>query len=362
MFTLPSTMIGVFKFNIDYISDHAVDADKRRYASRHEAVRHYIDLDHLGEPPFDMVPRRWTDMLTAYFNLSCIRPEGDTVLLHQAYADGGDLSVIPVRARQFVIRHVLPQYYEDIWVFDRDTVKAYWPHLDCGGCRAVTGFEEFTQHGILPYHLVEMQNRLTRAFAVKDLPRVLRFATDIGHYIGDAHVPLHTTKNYNGQLTGQLGIHAFWETRIPELIAESTFDFLVGPARYIDDPEAYYWNIVLQSFRLSGDVLRIEKELSKEYPADRQYCFDERLNMVVRTQCADYAIAYHERMNGMVEERMRDAILAIGSAWYTAWVDGGQPAFSDFMLELSDADRKAYEALEREFVRGRTFGRPHDDQ
>ena len=61
VFTLPPEMIGFYKKNIEYITEHAVDPDKRRYATRHEAVRHYIDIDHWGTFPFDNVPRSWPE-------------------------------------------------------------------------------------------------------------------------------------------------------------------------------------------------------------------------------------------------------------------------------------------------------------
>lgn len=360
VFTLPSTMIGIYKFNIDYLSDHAVDPDKRRYASRHEAVRHYIDLDHWGEYPFANIPRKWTEMLAAYLELRCVRAPGDTTTLHTPVVAGDVYEERLKSATGFVIHNLLQQYYEDTWTFAVDSVRKYFPQYDCSSCRTILGREEFSQYGILPFHLYAMQQRLTDAFARKDLPAVLRLSADFGHYIGDAHVPLHTTKNYNGQLTGQEGIHAFWESRIPELFAEREWDFLVGQAIYIDDPRRYYWDIVLSSNRLVDDVLRIEKELSREFPEDRQYCYDERLSVVVRTQCAEYAKAYSERMQGMVEARMQDAIHAIGSAWFTAWVDGGQPEFRDFLVDMSKADREEFEALEREFVKGRAFGRTHE--
>lgn len=359
MFTLPSSMIGVYKFNIDYLTDHAVDPDKRRYASKHEAVRHYMDLDHWGAVPFNNVPRRWIDLLAGYIELKCVRGAGDTMTIHQPFMEtiGGE---IPDTLKTFVAKHLMSQYYEDVWSFNPDTVQKYFPAIDCGPCKEIYGSEAFTQHGILPYHLYSMQQRLTDAFANKNLAEVLRLSADFGHYIGDAHVPLHTTKNYNGQLSGQEGIHAFWESRIPELFAEKDWDFLVGQAIYIDDPRNYYWNIVLKSYELADDVLQIEKDLSKTFPDDEQYCFEERLNTLVRTQCPEYAAAYDQKMSGMVEARMQDAILAVGSAWFTAWVDGGQPKFQDFLIEMSDSDREAFEALEREFVKGRAFGRDHE--
>jgi hypothetical protein len=65
-----------------------------------------------------------------------------------------------------------------------------------------------------------MLQRLTNAFREKDQARILKLSAEIGHYVADAHVPLHASTNHNGQLTGQEGIHAFWESRIPELLAE----------------------------------------------------------------------------------------------------------------------------------------------
>ena len=57
VFTLPTEMLMFYKKNIEYLTDHAVDPDMRRYAIEGEAARHYIDVDHYGTYPFEMVPR-----------------------------------------------------------------------------------------------------------------------------------------------------------------------------------------------------------------------------------------------------------------------------------------------------------------
>ncbi|MEL6670406.1 MAG: hypothetical protein AAFP08_15650, partial [Bacteroidota bacterium] len=188
--------------------------------------------------------------------------------------------------------------------------------------------------------------------------RVLQLAAEMGHYIGDATVPLHTTENYNGQLTDQVGIHGFWESRIPELIADERFDFLVGKADYIDDQSDFFWDIVLSSHELVDSVLSTEKRLSQTYPQDRQFCYEERLERTIRTQCSEYALAWNEAMDGMVEERFRTAIHAIGSCWYTAWVDAGQPDLGGMGLsqDLVEAD-----SLNRAFERGEIRGRAHEN-
>src|SRR5690606_3225250 len=133
-----------------------------------------------------------------------------------------------------------------------------------------------------------------------DEEKLLRQLSEFGHYVADAHVPLHTTQNYNGQMTNQTGIHAFWESRIPELFAEESYDFFVGKAVYISNPAEFFWNTVLESNALVDSVLMIERRLRAEFPSDQQYCFDDRLDATVRTQCREYARAYQQQMNGMV--------------------------------------------------------------
>lgn len=226
-------------------------------------------------------------------------------------------------------------------------------------CREVFVVDTFSQHGTLPYNLEQMLRKLTDAFIERDAKRILRHSADIGHYIADAHVPLHTTANYNGQLTGQDGLHAFWESRLPELFAEQEYDFWVGQSGYIDDPKSYFWNIVMQSNALVDSVLAIERSLRNEFPSDRQLCNEYRNNVFVKTQCEDFARAYHERMGDMVESRMQSSIVAVGSAWYTAWVLAGQPDLSTIGNEAATRPDSTDIELQKAVQGGRQLGRPH---
>ena len=54
VFTLPTELIGFYKNHLEYVSEHAVDPDMRRYVVKEEAPRHYIDIDHFGERPFEV--------------------------------------------------------------------------------------------------------------------------------------------------------------------------------------------------------------------------------------------------------------------------------------------------------------------
>jgi len=378
-FTLPPEMIRFYKVHIDYITEHAVDPDKRRYATKHEAPRHYIDLDQWGTYPFDDLPRTWNEVLMQHTEIGIVMANGDTLKVRTDTLMIDDFPLPQLRLyqkkkvvlepaddlafRNFFKTKVLPQYYEDEWILPCDTLLALFgaTDKDIRNCVKAYAVDHFSEHGILPYHLLQMQYRLKSAFQSGDVDRILRTSAEIGHYIGDAYVPLHTTKNYNGQLSNQTGIHAFWESRLPELFADDTYDFFVGKAEYIERPADYYWKIVMDSHLLVDSVLGVERELSKIFPPDRQYCFEERNGITIRTQCREYSEAYHQRMSGMVESRMRGAILSIGSAWYTAWIDAGQPDLSKLLdKDRSEEEVKESESLDSQFQKGDSKGRQHD--
>jgi len=361
VFTLPPELAVPLRGHIDYLTEHAVDPDKRRYATAHEAVRHYIDLDHWGSLPFSDLPRDYVGALQLHSTLSTTAaPDGDTT--HWRYdtvigdrvlltSEGATLDLLRDDYRRIWYSTLLPSLYEGGGVSVDTLAEIGFPQVTSAG---VT--DHFSAYGILPYHLQAYHRRLTAAFTERDAGRLLQLAAEMGHYVGDAHVPLHTTTNYNGQLTDQLGIHAFWESRLPELFADEEYDYLVGPAQYIENPGEYYWDIVLTSHSLVDSVLSTERRLSERYPAGRQRCFEERGGKSVAIQCAEYSRAWSQAMNGMVEERFRAAIRSVGSVWYSCWVDAGQP---DLAFLLDDVDvstpvANQTDSLSKKVYRGRT--------
>ncbi|HFC01022.1 MAG TPA: hypothetical protein ENJ53_09485 [Phaeodactylibacter sp.] len=377
VFTLPPDLIIFYKKHIEFLTDHAVDPDKRRYASKHEAIRHYIDLDVWGKYPFDDFPKTHFQAIMKYTDFFWVNEKHDTIQLM-----GNELRIMEddfyikfkTQKKQevviskkdyqkFIYNNVLALYYEDEWLINCDSFQHYFGEIfQLNNCQQVIGKDRFSEFGILPFNLMRVQKKLTNAFRNKNVPAILRQSAELGHYIGDAHVPLHTTENYNGQMTNQNGIHAFWESRIPELFANEEYDFFVGKAKYIENKQDYFWKIVLESHQLVDSVLSIEAALVKAFPQDKQFCFDERNGITTRLQCRAFAKAYSDRMQGMVEQRMTQSIQAVGCMWYTAWVDAGQPDLSIFSKkELTDAERKELEELENAYRKGEIKGRAHSN-
>ncbi|HRH63973.1 MAG TPA: zinc dependent phospholipase C family protein [Bacteroidia bacterium] len=247
-------------------------------------------------------------------------------------------------SRRNVVADEAPRHYIDCDHYSThpfDSIPTYWK-------AAVAKYSEdsLKAYGIVPWHIEVMMYRLTDAFKQGNIDRILKLSSEIGHYIGDSHVPLHTTENYNGQLTGQRGIHGFWESRIPELKAEG-YDYFVGRAEYIENPLKKAWETVQVSFSEKDSVLLFEAELSKKILSDKKYSFENRGTTTVKVYSEEYTSAYDKMLNGMVERRMMASILTVGSMWYTAWVNAGQPNLDRLdTKEVSDSLRKANEAEE----------------
>ncbi len=186
------------------------------------------------------------------------------------------------------------------------------------------------KYGINPWYVDSLMTQLTQAFRDYKIEIALSLSADLGHYIGDAHVPLHATINYDGQLTNQKGIHGLWESRIPEIVGDK-YNLYAGKAVYIADPLAEMWNIFRESFSEKDSVLYLERHLNDTFPQDKKYTFITKNDTVkIQIYSERYARSYNALLQGMVERKMRKAIVAVGSFWYTAWVNAGRPTINDF--------------------------------
>ena len=258
VFSLPPEMLPFYKYHIQFITENAVNPDRRRYAVEGEAERHYIDLDVYGDSALYRMPRFW----------------------HKA----------------------VEQYTED-------TLRAY---------------------GIVPWHVYRTKQWLTEAFRSKDKEAILRISADLGHYVADANVPLHTTVNYNGQLSGQRGIHGFWESRLPELFVDD-YELWIGKASYVEHPQLYIWQAVAQAHLALDSVLGFEKALTARYAEEKKWTYEDRNGVIVRAYSRDFSRNYQQMLNGQIERQMKRSIKMVADYWYTCWVDAGQPNLQDLL-------------------------------
>ena len=118
-----------------------------------------------------------------------------------------------------------PNHYLDLDAFGAppfaDVSRNEAEHLRTHGADAI-------ERGRVPWRAKEVYADLVAAFRSRDAARALEHAATLGHYVGDAHVPLHAILNYDGQLSGQEGIHARWESDLVDRFAEQ-LDTAVAP-------------------------------------------------------------------------------------------------------------------------------------
>lgn len=261
--------------------------------------------------------------------------------------------------RRYVVSTEGPKHYIDIDSYGDSLLM----HIPYRWDSAVVRYTEDTlqRYGILPWWINTVFYRLTEAFKARDAARILKLSADLGHYVADAHVPLHASSNHNGQKTGQHGIHAFWESRVPELLAEKEWNFFIGKAAYINNVNVFIWKRVQESAAAADTVLTKEKELTAQFGTDKKYAFENRNGKVVRQYSAAFSKAYNAQLNGMIERRMQQSIYAIASLWYTAWVDAGQPTLSNLTKNTFTAeDVKAFEELNKAWRDNNIKDRAHE--
>jgi hypothetical protein len=167
--------------------------------------------------------------------------------------------------------------------------------------------------GMLPWVIDSVMTTLTNQMRAKDWSHAWRSAGDLGHYIGDAHQPLHATTNYNGYTSkygsGSSGMHSRYESTMIDsyqsniLIDSSAVHFIASP---LDTAFA----IMYQS-NSYVDSIYIADQIAQSYGTTKSTVYTDTL--WGRTKY--FTILQFQR-----------AAVEYGSYLYTAWVNAGSPS------------------------------------
>jgi hypothetical protein len=182
------------------------------------------------------------------------------------------------------------------------------PHLYKAAVRHY-GLGRLGRNGTLPWQIGEYSLKLTDALKTERWDEVREDAAALGHYVADAHDPLNTTQNYNGQLTRQTGLEERFGIR---LIQRYSSFFMLRPAAAVkvEDPTEYAFSVVLESNTWVDHVL-LDDLRSVERPGDYS---------------DDYLNRFYTQIGSTAQQEINAAAHDIGSYWYTAWLNAGRPA------------------------------------
>lgn len=205
---------------------------------------------------------------------------------------------------------------------------------------SIYSIDSLLEYGYVPYHIMTMQERLTKAFRKLEKDSILFYAVDLAHYIGDANVPLHTTLNYDGQLTNQHGLHSLWESMIPEIhIAEYKL-YSDHKAKYISDPAKEVWACIRRAHKLLPGVFGKEVEATKEFTGSTKYRIQVRRGKEVKSYTSAFAKTYNQKLGQTINQQLLYSVKMIGDFWYTAWVDAGRPDLSSITLNHGEKEKE----------------------
>jgi hypothetical protein len=173
------------------------------------------------------------------------------------------------------------------------------------------GWVTVRSNGILTWATTWALDSLTSQFQRGDWSRAYQTAADLGHYVADAHQPLHCTVNYDGAQTGNTGIHSRYESDMINLYPDS-LTVTGETVYYIDDPYTFVFQYVLRSNAFVDSILQ----------ADNAAKTASGWNGSGVAPALYYAVLWQKTARftkGLVQE----ATETLASLWYTAWVNAG---------------------------------------
>ena len=208
-----------------------------------------------------------------------------------------------------------PNHFLDI------DVPAYGPYpfaalpRDYDAAVLTFGIQTVRRNGLLPWRTAEMYGNLRRAFEAYRTPTasgqqaIVHFSAWMAHYGSDAHQPLHGVANYNGQLTGQVGVHARFETTLFERY-RSRLRIAPKAIPPVRNPRDFIFDAVLEDATLAPILLKADLDaIGTRDVYDNAY-YDTLFSSV----------------GGMMERRLNESIAAVAALIAGAWEAAGSPA------------------------------------
>mgnify|MGYP001765150027 CR=1 FL=1 len=173
--------------------------------------------------------------------------------------------------------------------------------------------------GIAPWTIADLLAQMTAAMRTNNWLWAARCGAAMGHYVADIHMPLHCTRNFNGQETWQSGVHERIESDMTKAFFRAD-QMAPAPAVYVENPfrEAMGW--IDHSAGLAPGFLRADIIAKRSANG--------------RIDSESYYRKLWELTGETVVRQIDDAVTHLSSLWYTAWVDAGKPAVPEPFDEL----------------------------
>jgi len=200
-------------------------------------------------------------------------------------------------------------------------------------------WDTLKKYGYVPYQVLMEYDSLVNAFKQKKADSIIFYADELAHYIEDANVPLHTTNNYDGQLTNQKGLHALWETTIPQLELNRYNLYSKHKATYLEDKTETIWTGVRRAHALLTEILEKEKEVAANFPDSSKYKEVMYYGRKTKMYTDAFAKQYAAALTTTINDQLNYSADMVADFWYSAWVDAGKPSLKS-LYKCTRGNRK----------------------
>ncbi len=166
--------------------------------------------------------------------------------------------------------------------------------------------------GVLPWATLKTYDSLVNCFLRYDWDKAVLFASDLGHYVADGFMPLHITRNYNGQYSNNYGIHSRYEsTMINAYISNITYSG--EPITFVENVNQYVFDYIYHNYNYVDSVL-----LADDYAK----------SISGNTNSQAYKQALWEFSEGFTTVMFKNASHALAELIFSAWTEAGSPLIS----------------------------------
>ncbi len=201
-----------------------------------------------------------------------------------------------------------PRHYIDIDNYPGFQESGVIPH-SLEDCISAYGAGFVEDNGTLPWATLAMYDSVVSYMRREDWTGAKKYAADLGHYVADGHMPMHLTRNYDGQFTGNEGIHARYEIDMiaryhDKVVYEGT------PAAIVNDPAAYIFSYIYENYPYMDSIL-----IADDYATE----------MGNGNSSEQYYMALWERTEHLTRQMFSKASHAFAELLYSAWVEAGRP-------------------------------------
>jgi hypothetical protein len=201
-----------------------------------------------------------------------------------------------------------PKHYIDIDNYSQFIENGRIPHsLD--SCILIYGSKFVDDNGYLPWATLAMYDSVVNKLKAGDWQEAKRFAADLGHYVADGHMPMHLTRNYDGQFSGNKGIHARYEIHMIGRYHEE-ISYSGTPADKISSDPEYIFNYMYENYPYMDSLLMADN-YAREAGSG--------------TESEEYYAALWSKTENLTNEMFGRASHAIAELLYTAWIEAGRP-------------------------------------